>query len=161
MQSSPGAGSNFIVHLPATRGSGKEADTEREMPVMGDETLLLVDDEDDFRTTIGRHLKDLGYTVIEAQSGKKALEIFGKKKDEVDLVILDMVMKEMGGAETFRKMRELAAHLPVIFCTGYTASETAQELLEEGTSDFIQKPLKIHALASKIRKLLSSAPGEK
>ncbi|MFH1038246.1 MAG: response regulator [PVC group bacterium] len=123
-------------------------------------TIMVVDDEDAFRETMGRLMGSLGYTVLQAASGEEALEVLRSEKGRVDLVLLDMVMKGMGGTETFQKMRQLIADLPIIICTGNAVaaqdalSGATQQLLARAGITFMQKPIKPEHLARKLEKLI-------
>ena len=122
----------------------------------GSETLMVVDDEAAFREVTGRFLRGLGYTVIEATSGEKALKLLHEAKQKVDLVLLDMAMHKMGGAETFINLKRDFPDVPVIICTGFSVDYNCQRALYEGANDFIQKPFDPNALALKIRSVLGN-----
>ena len=117
---------------------------------------MVVDDETGFRVGTARWLRGLGYTVLEASSGEEALEVLKEHTDGVRLVLLDMIMKEMGGAQTFARMREIVPDLAVVICTGYSVNGSCQRLLEEGARGAIQKPFKHNELALEIREILDS-----
>lgn len=154
VESVPGRGSIFKVYLPATSGKVREARPQPVVSLKGDETILLVDDDRDIRDSVERLLGANGYTVIPASNGEEALKILEKKKDDIHLVLLDMIMKGIGGEETFIRMRKIASDLPVILCTGYSLDSGTQRLLDKGANDFIQKPFDPNSLALKIRKVL-------
>ncbi len=123
-------------------------------------TIMVVDDEDAFRETTGRLLRRLGYTVLQAASGEEALDLLRSRKGRVDLVLLDMVMKGMGGTETFQKMRQMLPALPIIICTGNAIaaqdalSGPTQKLLARAGITFMQKPIKPDHLALKLKELI-------
>jgi len=79
-----------------------------------------------------------------------------ERKGEIDLVLLDMVMKGIGGAETFKGIREIIPGLPVIICTGYSLDGNASRILKKGAKDFIQKPFDLTKLALKVRQALDN-----
>ena len=159
VESEPGKGSTFTVYLPLTEKKRGAVRPEPAGAMAGDETVLLVDDEEDFRVSTGRQLEGMGYEVAGAASGREALAALEERGGEIDLVVLDMIMKGMDGAETFKKMRKIAPGLPVIICTGYQIDEGCRQLLGEGTCDFIRKPFAADALARKIREVLNSRGG--
>ncbi|MDP8214333.1 MAG: response regulator [Candidatus Euphemobacter frigidus] len=156
VESEPGRGSTFIVYLPFTWEEDRAAPPTPVETLKGDEIILLVDDEEDFRVSIGIRLKWFGYTVIEAASGEDALKVLEERKKGVDLVLLDMIMPGMDGAEAFEKMRKLIPGLSVIICTGYALDETTQEMLQKGAAAFLQKPFKPDELTVKIRQVLDN-----
>jgi CheY-like chemotaxis protein len=91
--------------------------------------------------SIGRDLlDDLGYTVFLAENGEQALEVFANHRQEISLVMLDMIMPKMGGNETFMRLRELAPGLKVLFCSGFSHEGTGEDLAGLGASGFIHKP---------------------
>jgi PAS domain S-box-containing protein len=154
VESEPGNGSTFTVYLPATKDKERIVPPKPIKSLMGNETVLVVDDEDAFRESIRRMLEALGYTVLKASGGKEALKILSDNKEKVNLVLLDMIMKEMDGAETFKKMRKLVPHLKVIICSGFSLDSKCQMILNGGGKGFLQKPFRDTELASKIREVI-------
>lgn len=149
-----GKGSTFEVYLP-----GSDKDPETEMPIlepieMGTETLLLVDDEEYIIDVARLMLEGLGYSLLIANSGSSAISLFEENKDKIALVILDMVMPDMDGEEVCRLLREIRPDTKVLFASGYYVVEQAQSLLQDGASDFLQKPFNMQQLSTKIRNML-------
>jgi len=99
-------------------------------------------------------LKVLGYEVLLARSGKEALELYKKNHDNIDMVLLDMVMPEMGGGKTYDRMKEINANIKVLLSSGYSIDGQAQEILERGCNAFIQKPFNLNNLSQKIKEVL-------
>ena len=124
----------------------------------GDETILLIDDEESVRVGIEFMLVKIGYTVHSAENGMEALEIFREHWRQIDLVILDLVMPGMLGAEVFDQLREIDPACKVLLSSGYSTSDEAQELLGRGCAGFLQKPFNIERLSSRIRQILDN-PG--
>lgn len=156
VKSQLGKGSTFEVYLP-----GSDKDPEVEMPVLepielGSETLLLVDDEEYIIDVAKLMLEGLGYSLLIANSGGSAVEIFAENQAKISLVILDMVMPDMDGEEVFRRLREINPDTKVLFASGYYVMEQAQSLLQSGVSDFLQKPFNMQQLSTKIRKMLDN-----
>ncbi len=139
--------------LPALTELSKEAAKE---PPRGAGIVLLVDDEDLVRKSARRMLEQLGYTVHEAEDGKVGLERF-EQLDRVDLVILDLVMPEMDGRETFLRLRELDADVRVLFASGYVDGDSSGTLIASSGAQFLQKPFNLHQLASAVAGLLPAA----
>jgi two-component system cell cycle sensor histidine kinase/response regulator CckA len=154
VHSEKGRGTTFYIYLPA---SLKEIPEEKKLPesiLEGTETILLVDDED-FIIDVGEKLLyKMGYKVLTARSGKEALEIYEKNKNGIDIVILDMIMPDMGGGETFDHLKAINSRIKVLLSSGYSLDGQAAEILERGCSGFIQKPFHARALAQKIRLIL-------
>jgi CheY-like chemotaxis protein len=120
----------------------------------GQGTILLVDDEDIVIDVGQKMLESIGYKVLTAQSGREALDLYKKGKHEIDLVILDMIMPEMGGGETYERMRDVNAGVNVLLSSGYSIDGQAKEILDRGCNAFIQKPFSLIDLSIKVRELL-------
>ena len=152
-----GIGSTFDVFLPASSKQPVVEKVIKEDLIYGSETIMLVDDEEIVIEVVGQILESLGYNVFIARSGKEALEIYWGKKDEIDLVILDMVMPKMSGAVTFERLKGVNPNVKVLLSSGYSVDGQASELLQKGCNGFIQKPFNIKELSKKIRDVLDEA----
>ena len=153
--SSPNVGSSFSVILPLKETVNNPNTPDREEKLaLGNESVLLVDDEERI-LKVGREIcKALGYQVITADSGKEALSIYKAKKDKINLVILDMVMPEMNGLETFLELKKLDPEIKVLLSTGYSIDEKAQEMLRQGCKGYLLKPYSVIDFSHKIREVL-------
>lgn len=118
-------------------------------------TLLLVDDEPLIRTSAARMLKRLGYSVLLAEDGLQALEVFQKHGSEIALVILDLVMPMMDGADTFVALKKLDPAVKVLFTSGYLREKRAEQMLAMGAAGFVQKPFKMADLSQTVQQALS------
>jgi CheY-like chemotaxis protein len=155
VSSKKGDGSTFNIYLPASESdvSGETSEASEDVR-HGHETLLLVDDEE-MLTEVGKEmLNALGYTVLIAEGGRKAVEIFRKKRDEIDLVILDMIMLGMGGGDTYDRLKEINPDIKVLLSSGYSINGQAKEILDRGCDGFIQKPFNLEQLSQKLREVL-------
>ena len=153
--SEKGEGAVFAIFLPA---SEKIVRKDRELApeiIKGDETILLVDDEDIILDVGKELLEQMGYQVFVAGSGKAAIEIYETNKDEIDMVILDMIMPEMGGGEVYEKLREIDTDIKALLSSGYSLDGQATEILKQGCNGFIQKPFNLKGLSLKIREILT------
>ena len=151
--SEKGEDTTFNIYLPA---SEKEIIDEKELAVdilKGSETVLLVDDEDMIIDVGQDILKSLGYEVLPVRGGEEAVEVYKKNHDKIDMVILDMIMPDMGGRETYDRLKEINPDIKVLLSSGYSIDGQATEILERGCDDFIQKPFNITDLSQKIRKI--------
>ena len=99
-------------------------------------------------------LEKLGYTVLEARSGKEAIEIYKENKDKIALVLLDMVMPRMGGGEAYDRMKEINPNVKVLLSSGYDIDSEAKEILARGCDAFIQKPFGMKELSQNIKEIL-------
>ena len=154
VQSKLGRGSTFCIYLPA---SDKEPEIEKvsnEAIEMGHETILLVDDEEYIVDVGEMMLRGLGYTIITANCGKAAVEIFSRDSDLIDLVVLDLVMPDISGEVVFHEIRKIKPGIKVLFASGHYMVDQTRALLQTGSSDFLQKPFNLRQLSTKIRLIL-------
>ena len=150
-----GMGSTFNVYLPASDKAAKEHEDSKQSDVIrGTKRVLLIDDEDMVLTIGGEILEKLGYTVLRAESGEEALELFHEHKDGIDLVILDMIMPGIGGSEVFDRIRAESPEVKVILSSGYSMNDDTDRIMKRGCNGFIQKPFDIQTLSRKIRTVL-------
>jgi len=120
---------------------------------LGKKTILIVDDEEMILNVGKKMLEKMSHNVFAASSGKEAIKVFEAEKHRIDLVVLDMIMPEMGGKETFERIREIDPDVKILISSGYSLGENTAEILERGGSGFIQKPFTMMELAQKIRDL--------
>lgn len=158
--SEKGQGSTFNIYLPASNKAIKEKKKEqsKEIP-RGTETILLVDDEPVILNVARDLLQALGYKMLTAQDGETALDIYEKSMNEIDLVILDMVMPEMGGGEIFDELKKIKPDVKVLLSSGYSINGQASKIISRGCVGFIQKPFTIHDIASQLRKIFDTKSG--
>jgi CheY-like chemotaxis protein len=124
----------------------------------GHGTILVVDDEKQLLKCTARLLRTMGYEVLTASDGRTAIELVRQCRDNLSLVVLDMTMPEMSGADTFAGIREIAPAMKVLLSSGYTVDGQAQKLLDRGCNGFIQKPFDATALCEKIEEIRQSKP---
>jgi CheY-like chemotaxis protein len=155
--SEKGKGATFNIYLPATDAEdiAQRTESERLSEILkGTETVLLIDDEE-LIIEVGRELlEELGYTVFLARSGKEAIETYKKNKDEIDMVLLDMIMPEMDGGETYNRLKEINSDIKVLLSSGYSINGQAKTILPKGWNGFIQKPFDMKKLSQKLREIL-------
>ncbi len=160
--SEKGQGSTFNIYLPAAIKQDEndryaEADASADMPLCT-ETILLVDDEAIVQDVASAMLKTLGYTVITAQDGPTALEIYQQRQSGIDLVILDMVMPDMGGGEVFDEIKKINPKAKVLLSSGYSLNGQASRIIDRGCDGFIQKPFTINDISKQLRRILGQTP---
>lgn len=120
----------------------------------GDETIMIVDDQETIWDFLIEALQKLGYSVLLAENGLDAIEIYKANPGEVDIVLLDMIMPKMGGHNTFYQIRELDPEANIILSSGYVSEEEVNDLLSQGAKAFLPKPHRIKDMAIAIRKVL-------
>ncbi len=153
--SRPGEGSLFNILLPASKKEISLVRLPETRLEKGKERILLIDDEKMVIKVGTKMMEYLGYTVISSTSGKAAIEIFREKCSEIDMVVLDMIMPEMGGKEIFYHLKKIVPDVKVLLASGYNMEEQGRELMGAGCSGFIQKPFDMDELSVKIREILS------
>ncbi len=152
-------GSVFKVYLPRVEQSAEPAKPEDEEEVCnGSETILLAEDSDPLREMAREYLEGLGYTVLEAASGKDALQRAKDYEGTVHLLLTDVVMPEMSGPELAHQLTLHRPGIKVIFASGYIDDAIARQGILDSTVAFLQKPYRPKALARKIREVLRDAP---
>ncbi len=152
--SEQGEGTTFNIYLPASIEKIEQTEELSKEISMGTETVLMVDDEDTIVEIGRKSLERLGYKVLTAQNGVEAVEVI-KSHPNINIVILDMIMPEMGGGETYDRLKEIRPDIKIILSSGYSINGEAQEILKRGCDSFIQKPFNITDLSYKIREVLS------
>ncbi|MGD9236600.1 MAG: PAS domain S-box protein [Desulfobacterales bacterium] len=154
--SEKGHGTTFKIYLPA---SDKQVIAEKfklEEARGGSETILLVDDEE-MVADIGKDLLEkLGYTVLVAAGGAEAIKLFQRHRDRINLVILDMIMPDMSGAETFSRIRAIKPNAKILLSSGYSLDSRASAIMKQGCNGFIQKPFNLKKISNKIREILDN-----
>jgi len=149
-----GQGTTFTIYLPKSDKDYLEEKPAVEQAIKGRETILLVDDEEMVADIGQKMLQKLGYRVILAESGRKAIKKFEKLHSRIDLVILDMIMPEMGGSETFDELKAIAPDIKVLLSSGYSLDGQASQIMKRGCNGFIQKPFSLKHFSQKVREIL-------
>jgi two-component system, cell cycle sensor histidine kinase and response regulator CckA len=155
VESKKGQGTIFSIYLPASEKSIQKTLEIPERIIEGNENILLVDDEALVINIGVQLLEKLGYTVLEAQSGREAIKIFIEGNHPIDMVILDMVMPDMGGGEVYDRIKRIDPNVKVLLSSGYSIDGQATEILKRGCEGFIQKPFGMEDLSKKIREVLN------
>ncbi len=119
----------------------------------GNETILLVDDNDAVWDVLIESLQELGYSVLLAENGLDTVEIYRNNPDEIDLVILDMIMPKQGGHSTFFELKSIDPDVRVLLISGYVSEEEVADLLKQGAKGFLPKPCRIGRLAKELRRV--------
>jgi signal transduction histidine kinase/ActR/RegA family two-component response regulator len=152
--SEPGYGTTVEIYLPACDRQVTEVKRTSGEILQGTETVLLVDDEETIVEVGKEMLEAVGYKVLVASSGEEALSLYRERQNEIDLVVLDMIMPDMGGGKVYDGLKEINPGVKVLLSSGYSANGEADEILERGCDGFIQKPFNMKKLSVKLRKVL-------
>ncbi|MBU1902579.1 MAG: response regulator, partial [Proteobacteria bacterium] len=122
----------------------------------GSETILLAEDDDSARKLIRSVLQDYGYSILEAQDGKEALQLFEQHEGPIHLLLTDVVMPGMNGRELAERLQPLQPKMKVLYMSGYTDNAIVRNGVLEPGMPFIQKPFAPEVLVSKCRKILDT-----
>jgi PAS domain S-box-containing protein len=152
-----GKGATFTIYLPSIDLEHPGGEESRRVESRGGtETLLLVDDDASIVNVALTFLERLGYTVLVAGSGEEALERYGAKEGNIDLVVLDLGMPGMGGEQCLRELATLDPGVKVLVASGYASAGQGGRLRESGATGFITKPYSMRALSEEVRRVLDS-----
>jgi CheY-like chemotaxis protein len=156
----PGQGSTFKLLLPvATQPAVPQSGAQRAtQDLSGSGLVLVVDDESVVRNFAKATLERQGYTVLLAEHGGQAVDLFRQRGPEIRLVLLDLTMPVMGGEETLRHLKMRNAGVPILLSSGFNEVEAIQRFTGKGLAGFIQKPYTAAALAEKVKSVLKDRP---
>ena len=122
----------------------------------GNETILIVDDHETIWDFLIEALQKLGYSVLLAENGLDAVEIYEENPDQIDLVLLDMIMPKAGGHQTFYKIRAIDPKAKILLSSGFVSEAEVHDLLQQGACGFLPKPHRLPAVARAIRDVLDN-----
>jgi PAS domain S-box-containing protein len=156
VDSDPGSGTTFSIYLPRHAGDAEQAkESAAETALGGQETIMLVDDEQAILDITTMFLTIQGYKVLQANSPSEATRLARDHEGKISLLITDVIMPEMNGKELANNLQVLYPQLKCLFMSGYTANFIAlHDVLDEGVN-FIKKPVSPPALANKVREILA------
>ena len=119
-------------------------------------TVLVVDENDAVLDLVKKSLESAGYRVVTAQSGFECLDLFRMRPYEFHVVLLDLTMPFMDGEETFKRLREIRADIPVVLCTGFVQQDRLDRLMEVGLTGFLRKPIPPDEMINIVRSITQS-----
>jgi len=151
-------GSQFTLYLPAidTPGAADAAALQTDLPLGHGELVLVVDDEESIREITRGTLETFGYAVLTAADGTEALALYADKKNEIAVVLTDMVMPFMDGPATIRALQRMNPKVRIIAASGLGVGQRAGEGPLEGVSIFLNKPYTAEKLLNAIAQVLKS-----
>jgi len=154
VESTKNEGTIFSIYLPATEKRHEPGMARIQQHTGGTETILLIDDEDMVLESGAMMLKRMGYKVLSAACGKASLDIYKARKGDIDMIILDMIMPDLGGGQTYDRLKKINPDVKVLLSSGYSIDGQAEEILKRGCNGFIQKPFTMEELSRKLREIL-------
>ena len=153
--SEPGIGTSLKVYLPVSASElMSDPDSTTEMPAFGNETILLVDDDNRIRGIGQKILEKFGYKAVTAKSGEEALAIYPARKDEIALIVLDLIMPGMGGKRCLQELLLIDRDVKVLLASGYSSSGLVADEKLQGAKGFLDKPYEAKNFLREIRKTL-------
>jgi two-component system cell cycle sensor histidine kinase/response regulator CckA len=153
-----GAGSTFNIYLPSSIKKVHEEDQKTDSGLRsGSGGILLVDDEPMILGPASEVLKMLGYTVYQTASGQEAVSTYLQKKENIDLVILDMILPGMSGSQTLKMLKDINPAVKVILSSGYSMQGEVRKVMEMGCLGFIQKPYNFTDLSNIVYSTINSS----
>ena len=154
VDSTLGKGTTFHVLLPRIAEQAERRHQVRDPEnILGNEVILIAEDDEQVRKIAARSLSLLGYTVIEAADGEEALNQYQRRDVGIDLLLTDIVMPRLGGKALAERLRTVRPTLPILFMTGHTTLGT---VFDDPASEVLEKPFTPRALAQKVRRLLDA-----
>ena len=132
--------------------------SEEGFPQSKGETILIVDDHETIWDFLTEALQESGYSVLLAENGVDAMDIYMDNPQEIDLVLLDMIMPKAGGHQTFYKIKEFDADANILLSSGYISEEEVHDLLQQGARGFLPKPHRLKQVLLEIRRILDEYP---
>ena len=156
VSSTPDKGTNFYIYFPITEQETNHKQIKNDMASVfeGNESIMMVDDEEDIRLCYKMILEGYGYKVHSFQNGIDAFNDFQKNPHQFDLIITDMTMPGMTGIELLQKIHEVREDIPSILCSGFSGLVNDEKAIQMGVSRYLMKPVLKNDLASAIRELI-------
>jgi PAS domain S-box-containing protein len=155
VDSTEGQGTTFDIYMPASNAKIVEEIPKQIDLVKGNGMILIVDDEKESLKAEELLLKELGYEVLQAKSGKEAIEIYKKNMEKLQLVTLDVIMPGMSGKDTYEQLKQINPDVKVLLISGYSPNRQVEELMDLGCNGFLQKPFDVFHLSQKISDVLN------
>jgi CheY-like chemotaxis protein len=154
--SEPGRGTTFKLYFPRVRADVETArmphiDTDS---VEGDETILLVEDENALREITAITLRSAGYTIVEADSPAKAIQLLTTHREPIHLLLTDVIMPHMNGVELSKRLQASRPNLKVVFASGYGGDDLARQMSVAPDAVLLEKPFSKNALLKKVHAVL-------
>jgi len=155
--SAPGAGTRFNIYFPVSKSANAlkdEISTKKEKLATGNETILVIEDDESVLDALKRMLEHFGYSIITASNGEEAIDNYLAEQKCIDLVILALNMPGMGGRKCLERLLEIKPDLKTIITSGYSPAASVDDINKNGTLVFIEKPYQLEDLLRTIREVV-------
>jgi CheY-like chemotaxis protein len=158
VDSEKGQGTCFNIYLPAYEDAAAAgpATEEEELAVSGEGTILIADDVTEIRELAASILGRFGYRTLAAKDGKETVELYEQHKDEIAMVVLDLVMPGWSGEKTLEALKRINPDVKVLIASGYSTDSVNEKLLALGIDGFLQKPFTVAELLGDVKRVLHS-----
>jgi CheY-like chemotaxis protein len=140
-----------MCHIPSSTPSESISDT-----MQGTGTVLVIEDDESVMDVTRAFLERAGYSILQAKTGREAVDIVKKYKGDIDSAILDIGLPDMGGEKVYAHLKEARPDLKVIVCSGYSSEGIAKEILSAGAQGFIQKPFSLKTISAKLNEIMKA-----
>ena len=158
-QSLPGQGTTFSLHFPSSEaGATVDKEVESGLAPQGTETVLVAEDNPSVLKMVTNILESSGYSVLQAQDGEEAVQVFGSHREDIDLVILDAVMPRQGGLDARKRIAGMAPRVPCLISSGY--SESVFSTTAEDSKTVLLKPYSPSELLRHVRRSIDRSRAE-
>jgi len=159
VRSQPDQGTTFVIYLPPVLPDQEQLPAKNPLadlivPGQG-ETILLVEDDPIVRAVMETMLQQLGYQTLTAANGREALGVYAARREDISLVLSDMVMPEVDGPTLFTALKKQNPKIKVVLMSGYHPEKNIDDLLQHGLADWFQKPVSLEALSQIIKKAIA------
>jgi two-component system cell cycle sensor histidine kinase/response regulator CckA len=154
VDSEPGHGTTFRMYFPLVKHLEDSLSLQGQEIKGGSDTILIVEDNPDVRGLVTEILQEHGYTTLEAADGEDAIRIFMENNDKIGLVIIDVVLPKKNGREVYEEIIKANPNVKTLFTSGHTDDIILEKGIEDGSFEFIAKPLLPDDLLLKVRQVL-------
>jgi len=155
VESKQGSGTTTVIFLPSVTTPAVKLDNNITIPTKAEGQILIVDDEELIVEPLQLLLTKKGYKAIACENGIEAVKIYKESWKKIDMVLLDVVMPEMDGQETFQAMKEINPDVKVLLLSGFSIEGKAKEIIKDGALGFLQKPVNANGLFIKMAEVLN------
>ena len=160
VESEPGKGSTFRLYFPVHQEAGEKTDSGDNVGTKetSGQQILVIDDEDAVREVFAEHLLAAGFVPHSYTDAREALKFFETAYADISLVVLDMMMPEVSGTDMFHQLRDISPDIPVVVVSGFAEENRIQSLLDDGASEFLQKPFRAVEFIRTVKDVLERHP---
>jgi PAS domain S-box-containing protein len=153
VESAPGQGTTVSIYLPGVQGKEQVSEIAPVYVAKENRTALIIEDEHLVMEVNRAIVEKLGYRVLEAKSGKEAIDIAEQYPDSIEFALLDVILPDMDGSMIYPKLMAKRPDLQVVVCSGFALDGPARQILESGAQSYIQKPFTVAALSAVLKKI--------